>query len=190
VLSEAGKSRLRLRKRVKAKRFSSDTSLMGDSAADQLERQTTVNGVLQTLCIELTKKVPADGCALSRVIGLLLVEIADHAGDGNRLGLGRGYLLPDYPVTQEVIEQREPRTVSVHDAGADPGEVALLRELSFDLLLMMPLELDGRCWGLVEIYRAGSHAFEEHDIAIARDIVARASDALERVQRRAADAAA
>jgi GAF domain-containing protein len=159
---------------------------MGDLAADPLERQTTVNGVLQTLCVELTKHVPADGCALSRVIGLLLVEIADHAGDGKRLGLGRGYLLPDYPLTQEVIERREPRTVSVEDPDADPGAVALLRELSFDLLLMVPLELDKRCWGLVEIYRSGSRSFDEREIATAREIVARASTALERVQRRAA----
>jgi GAF domain-containing protein len=163
---------------------------MGDSAADPLERETTVNGVLQTLCIELTRAVPADACAVSRVIGLLLVEIADHAADGKRLGLGRGYLLPDYPLTQEVIERREPRAVSVDDPDADPGEVALLRELSYDLLLMLPLEIGGRCWGLVEIYRSGSRTFDEHEVATACEIVGRASIALERVQRRAADAAA
>ena len=163
---------------------------MSESVADPLERETTVNGVLQALCVELTRGVPADACALSRVIGLLLVEIADHTRDGRRLALGRGYLLPDYPLTQEVIDRREPRTVWVEDPEADAGEVALLRELALDTLLMLPLELDGRCWGLVEVYRAGNRLFEERDVAAARAIVDRAAIALERIQRRAAGAAA
>ena len=155
-------------------------------AADPLARETTVNGILQALCEELVDGTPADACALSRVIGLLLVEIADHTRDGRRLALGRGYLLPDYPVTQEVIEQRESRAVSIEDPQADPSEVALLAELGYDHLLMLPLELDSRPWGLVEIYRAGSEGFGDGAVAAARGIVERASDALERVQRRAA----
>jgi GAF domain-containing protein len=161
---------------------------MSEFAADPLAGETTVNGVLQALCVELTQGVPADACALSRVIGLLLVEIADYTNDGRRLALGRGYLLPDYPLTEDVIDRREPRTVRVGDPAADPGEVALLRELAFDSLLMLPLELDGRCWGLVEIYRTGDREFVEHEIESAQAIVARAAATLTHIQRRAAAA--
>ena len=156
------------------------------AAADRLARETTVNGILQTLCAELVDGTPADACALSRVIGLLLVEIADHTRDGRRLALGRGYLLPDYPLTQEVIERREPRAISVDDGDGDPSEIALLRELGYDHLLMLPLELDGRPWALVEIYRTADEGFGDEAIAAAREIIDRAGIALERVQRPAA----
>lgn len=162
---------------------------MSEFAADPLARETTVNGVLQVLCVQLTSDVPADACALSRVIGLLLVEIADHATDGRRVALGRGYLLPDYPLTQDVIERREPRCVHAADPDADPDEVTLLRELSFEGLLMLPLELDGRTWGLVEIYRSGDRPFADDEIERARAIVTRAAERLESIQRRAATAA-
>jgi GAF domain-containing protein len=163
---------------------------MSEFAADPLARETTVNGILHALCAELSRVVPGDACALSRVIGLLLVEIADHGPDGRRLSLGRGYLLPDYPETQVVIERGEHRTVWVGDPAADPDEVALLRELGFDGLLMLPLELDGRCWGLIEVYRTGDRRFADDEIATARETIARASARLESVQRRAAGAAA
>jgi GAF domain-containing protein len=163
---------------------------MSEFAADPLARATTVNGVLRTLCTELATGVPAEGCALSRVIGLLLVEIAAHSHDGRRLSLGRGYLLPDYPETQAVIERGEHRTVRVEDPAADVDEVKLLRELGYDGLLMLPLELDDRCWGLVELYRVGEREFTDDEVASARAIVARASESLKRVQRSAANAAA
>ena len=162
---------------------------MSEFAADPLASATTVNGVLRTLCSELAERVPAEGCALSRVIGLLLVEIADHTHDGRRLSLGRGYLLPDYPETQVVVEQGEHRTVRVDDPEADVEEVRLLRELGYEGLLMLPLELDGRAWGLVELYRIGDREFTDDEIAAARAIVAQASDSLQRVQRRDANAA-
>ena len=163
---------------------------MSEFAADPLARATTVNGVLQALCTELTGRVPAEGCALSRVIGLLLVEIAYHTHDGRRLSLGRGYLLPDYPETQVVIERGEHRTVRADDPDADVDEVKLLRELGYDVLLMLPLELGGRCWGLVELYRVGDRGFTDEEIATARAVVAAASESLDRAQRRAANAAA
>ena len=163
---------------------------MSEFAADPLARATTVNGVLETLCTELAERVPAEACALSRVIGLLLVEIAAHTHDGRRLSLGRGYLLPDYPETQVVVERGEDRTVRVEDPDADVDEVALLRELGYDGLLMLPLELDGRCWGLVELYRIGDREFTVAEIAAARAIVSQASESLDRVQRTDANAAA
>jgi GAF domain-containing protein len=163
---------------------------MSEFAADPLARATTVNGVLKTLCTELAARVPADACALSRVIGLLLVEIADHTHDGRRLSLGRGYLLPDYPETQAVIERGEHRTVRADDPDADVDEVKLLRELGYDGLLMLPLELDGRCWGLLELYRFGDRDFTDDEIAAARAIVSQASESLVRVQRSDANAAA
>ena len=127
--------------------------------------------VLNQTAIDLSEKLNADGCALSRLIGQLLIDVASHSPTGRRIDLGRSFLLSDYPLTEEVIERREPRTVRTGDAEADPSEVALLRELEVDSLLMLPLEVDGECWGLVELYRAGDHAFEADEVALAQRLV-------------------
>jgi GAF domain-containing protein len=159
--------------------------MSGPAAGHEPERQS-ISTLLQTLCVELTELVDGEGCNVSRVIGELLVDLLEYSRDGRRLQLGRGYLLSDYPLTREVIELGEPRTVSVLDPTADAGEVALLRELGFDSLLMLPLNLEGHCWGLVEVYREGPRTFDPSDVAKARAFVEGAGGRLDGVQRAAA----
>ncbi len=161
---------------------------MATSAADALARETTIAGVLRTTCVQLTDALEADACNLSRVIGQLLVDLVEYSKDGRTIQLGRSYLLPDYPVTQQVIEEAAPRTVSLFDPSVDPNEAALLRELDFDALLMLPLQLAGRCWGLLEVYRAGERPFGEDDVRLGIELAAEAGTILEDLQRRAAAA--
>ena len=60
--------------------------------------------------------------------------------------------------------------------------------MDFDALLMLPLQLDGRCWGLLEVYRMGTRVFSAEDIALGVEIAAHAGAAVEDIQRRAAAA--
>jgi hypothetical protein len=129
---------------------------MALSAAELLEREQTVPGVLRTSCVLLTNELEAHACNLSRVVGQLLVDLCEHSRDGRRIQLGRGYLLPDFPLTQEVIERCEPRIVSLLDPDVDRSEAALLRDLKFDSLVMLPFVVDESCWGLFEVYREGT----------------------------------
>jgi GAF domain-containing protein len=161
---------------------------MGLFAAEVIEREQTVAGVLKATCVQLTSVLDADAANLSRVLGELLVDLVEHSVDGRRVQLGRSYLLPDYPVTEEVIDACEPRTVWLLDPGVDPSEGALLRELDFDALLMLPLELDGRCWGLVEVYRTGAQRFSDDDVALGEEVIQTAARVVEGLQRRAAAA--
>jgi GAF domain-containing protein len=138
-----------------------------------------VPAVLRATCRELVELVGAEGCVLSRVIGELLIEVAEYARSGNQLSLGHGYLIPDFPLTQEVIEQREARTVSLADPDADPNEAALLRELGFETLLMLPLVSRGECWGLVELYGKGDVGFAEEEIRRAGPVLERAAERLD-----------
>jgi GAF domain-containing protein len=159
---------------------------MNCPAAGSLPEPESISSLLNSLCVELTELLDGAGCNLSRVIGELLVDLLEYTRNGRRIQLGRGYLLSDYPLTREVIELGEPRTVSVLDPTADASEVALLRELGFDSLLMLPLNLDGRCWGLVEVYRDGPRTFDATDVAAARAFVESAGGRLDGVQRAAA----
>ena len=161
---------------------------MALSAAETLERETTVPAVLKTSCVLLTKDLEAHACNLSRVVGQLLVDLCEYSYDGRRIQLGRGYLLPDFPLTQEVIERQEPRIVSLFDADVDESEAELLRDMHFDSLLMIPLILDEASWGLFEVYREGTRVFTAEDVVRATAIVESTSTVLEAHHRRASAA--
>ena len=159
---------------------------MALSPAETLEREATLPGVLKTACVLLTSELEAHACNLSRLVGQLLVDLCEHSTDGRRIQLGRGYLLPDYPLTQEVVETREPRIVSLLDADVDESEASLLRDLKFDSLVMAPLVLEDNCWGLFEVYREGTNVFGAEDVARAIAIIETTSTVLEAHQRRSA----
>jgi GAF domain-containing protein len=130
---------------------------------------------LQAICRELVELLDVEGCALSRVLGELLIEVAEYSRSGRTLQLGHGYLVPDYPLTQEVLESREARIVSLLDPAPDPSEATLLRELGFESLLMLPLESAGECWGLIELFAAGGRRFDADDVRRAEPVLRRAS---------------
>ena len=161
---------------------------MALSAAETLEREATVPAVLKTSCVLLTNNLEAHACNLSRVVGQLLVDLCEHSFDGRRIQLGRGYLLPDFPQTHEVIERREARVVSLFDEVVDESEAGLLRALRFDSLLMVPLIVDDACWGLFEVYREGAKLFTAEDLAHATAIVESTGTVLDAHHRRASAA--
>ena len=134
-----------------------------------------VPAVLRETCRELAELTDASACMLSRVIGELLIEVAAYSAAGRDLTLGHGYLIPDFPLTQEVIELREPRTVSLADPNADPNEAKLLRELGFEALLMLPLVSREECWGLVELYGKDGRSFGEEDVRRSAPLLERAA---------------
>jgi GAF domain-containing protein len=123
-----------------------------EQSAAKVSAETTVRGLLATTCEELVDLLGATACAVSRVVGDLLVGLDEHTLSGRPLEYGHEYLIPDYPLTQEVIESGEPKQVSRLDPDADPTEAELLEKLGFESLLMVCLPSAGSCWGLVEVY--------------------------------------
>ena len=129
-----------------------------DDLADPVEAvrtATTLPDLLRTAARELVQVAGAEACAISRVVGDVLIEVFEFSLDDRSLVLGHGYLIPDFPLTQDALEDGSPRTASLLVADGDPSEANLLRELRFDSLLMVPLECDGSPWGLAEIYVNG-----------------------------------
>jgi len=126
--------------------------------------------VLSTMADDLVGKLDADASAISRVIGDVLIIVAERTQDGETLQQGQGYLVPDFPQTAEVLRTREARVLTLDDADLDPAEGVVLRDYGFGALLMLPLELDGNVWGLVEVYRKERRAFSDEDIRVAREL--------------------
>jgi GAF domain-containing protein len=119
---------------------------------------------LTNLADDLVTELDADACALSRVIGEVLILVAERVPDDGTLQQGQGYLVSDYPQTEEVLRTKEPRALTLDDPVVDEAEARLLRELGFGALLMTALELNGEVWGLVEVYRTSRRPFTEAQI--------------------------
>jgi GAF domain-containing protein len=131
----------------------------------------------------LVASLDVAACAISRVVGDLLVDIVGYSRDRERLFLGYGYMISEYPLTREVLELQVARSLTVFDGNADEREVAILRELGYQSLLMLPLVCDGRAWALIEVYALGERKFAPRDLATAQEIVERAGAELERLTR-------
>jgi hypothetical protein len=126
---------------------------------------------LSTMADTLVAELHADACAISRVIGDVLILVAEWVRDGTGLQQGQGYVVSDFPQTAEVLETRNPRALTLDDADLDAGEAFILREHGFGSLVMLPLDLNGVAWGLVEIYRVDRRPFSEAEIRRAGELI-------------------
>jgi GAF domain-containing protein len=149
-------------------------------AAAALEQEQTVRGLLGTACRELVETFDARACVVSRVVGDLLILLAEFSTEDGQ-DLGHEYLISDYPLTAETIALGEPRMVSVLDESPEQMEASLLRRFGFDSLLMVCLPSGGGCWGLVELYANGK-SFDEGQAAVAGEISALIGRQLERIE--------
>jgi hypothetical protein len=148
---------------------------------EALGTQTTIRGVLETACHGLVETLDATACEISRVVGDLLVGLVELSPeDHRRLDLGHEYLISEYPLTQEVIERGEARTVSLREEAPEPNEAELLQRLGFESLLMVCLPTATGCWGLVEAY-ADEKLFNESDAAAAEKIALVTGEQLDRL---------
>jgi GAF domain-containing protein len=124
------------------------------------------------------------GCIVSRVIGDVLIQIAESAPDGRTFQLGRGFLISEFPETQHVLESGEPRAVSTLDERPDPAELDVLQELGVGSVLMLALRIEEDPWGLVEVYRNEPPDFGPREIESAQEVVAAAENRLPEVATR------
>jgi GAF domain-containing protein len=145
-----------------------------------LEAETTIRGLLGAACRELVELTGATACAISRVIGDLLVGLDEHTTSGRPLAHGHEYLISDFPLTREVVETGEPRWLSRLDEDPEETEAALLARLGFESLLMVCLPTRSGCWGLVEVYSEHGR-FGEEDAEIVARIAALTGELLERL---------
>jgi GAF domain-containing protein len=165
--------------------MSVDPPTTAAAVEEQLRGERTVPGVLGVTARGLVDLLDAQGCTISRVIGDLLVDLIQHRRSGEPDSLGHGYLISDYPLTREVVEQGSPRTVFLGDPDTDESEAALLRTLGFDSLLMAPIQTGNDAWGLVEVYGGKGRRFEDLDVELVTTIVRQVGECLGQLEQRA-----
>jgi diguanylate cyclase (GGDEF)-like protein/putative nucleotidyltransferase with HDIG domain len=142
--------------------------------------------VLDRACSQLTSVLGATASEISRLEGDVLRSTASHWPAPYEPGGEYGYLLGDYPLTREVIDSGRARAVSLGDDDADPAEAFVLRELKMQAVLMLPFEVAGRSWGLVEVYDARPRTFSQAEAGLAELVVRQAAVLLEQCESREA----
>jgi GAF domain-containing protein len=125
--------------------------------------QARLLDVLTSLAEELVGRLDADACAVSRVIGDVIILVAQQVPPNRTLLQGQGYLVSDYPVTADVLASGRPRTLTLDDPDVDEAEASVLRVTGFGALVLVPLVVGGETWGLVEVYRIEPRAFDAAD---------------------------
>jgi putative nucleotidyltransferase with HDIG domain len=108
---------------------------------------------------ELTLMLNGEACLVSQVENGLLREVADYSSSDQQIARGLSYYLTDYPTTAAVLETGVPCSISMDDAGADPAELFVLREMEMQAVLLVPLIVEGQTWGLIEIYDTRTRLF-------------------------------
>ena len=102
----------------------------------------------------------------------------DHAG--RRLPDASPYRLRDYPLTRRVLGEQITAVVNVDDPHADPAEVAELRREGDRSLLMVPLVVQGRSLGLLEVVdQKRSRQYSRQELRLAKAIAGQAAVAIQ-----------
>jgi diguanylate cyclase (GGDEF)-like protein len=144
------------------------------AASSAIEAEETAEGICSRLSKALVFFVGATACSVSRIVGDRVVDLGEHALREVWLGDEAEYRLEDFPLTEETVRTGKPRAISFLDGDVDPAEAFILRELGMNALLMLPLHVRGRPWGLIELYEMRLRRFTEDDLAVARFLVGQA----------------
>ena len=148
-------------------------------AAAAIWAEESVGEVLERLGKAIAFVVGATATNISKVEGPRLADMTKHALRDVDLGEDYAYLIADYPVTQEVLETATVRSISFLDDEVDSGEAFVLRELQMNAVMLVPLVVHDRSWGLVEIYDMRLRRFTTEDEALARFLVGQAGRRIE-----------
>ena len=115
--------------------------------------------MLRVATRELTLMLNCQACLVSQLEDGLLREVADYSSSDQQVARGLSYYLADYPTTAAVLESGVPCSISADDQGADPAELFVLREMEMQSVLIVPLMVETRTWGLIEIYDTRTRVF-------------------------------
>jgi diguanylate cyclase (GGDEF)-like protein/PAS domain S-box-containing protein len=173
----------RLRNLQESQRLAQEQSLLFKAARDfsaGLDERRVLSAIVQ----HMTAALQVDGCTISRYEPerecVVTILDYDHLPDHRPDPVGTVYMLADYPVTRQVLESRQTFIIRVDDSTAYPAERAMLELYGYVTVMMLPLAIGERVFGLVELSRRQDDPpFSNDDIQLAQSLTSTASVALE-----------
>jgi excisionase family DNA binding protein len=152
------------------------------NTASALAVKLDLTELLLEIAMRMTSLLDCHFCAISEYVpeddAVCALAEYDHAGQ--RLPDASPYRLRDFPLTRRVLEEQTTAVVNVDDPHADPAEVAELRREGDRSLLMVPLVVQGRSLGLLEVVdQKRSRDYSRQELRLARAIAGQAAVAIQ-----------
>jgi diguanylate cyclase (GGDEF)-like protein len=107
------------------------------------------------------------------------VTTAGYFPPERRAVLEDRYELGAYPETREVLMARRPSVIDSTDPNADTAEVRFLRDLGGSLMFQIPMVVNGRSIGTVELLARTGQSLDEWQLALAQTMANEAGVMLE-----------
>lgn len=176
----------RLRTLQDTERLAQEQSLLFNAARDfsaGLDEERAFFAIVK----HMTAGLQAAGCTISRyeLEQERLVTLLDHDNSPNyhpdRVGMT--YMLADYPATRRVLDSRQPLILRADDPTADPAECSMLEKFGYSVVLLLPLAIGDRIFGLLELSRReGEAPFSKDEMRLAQSLADMAAITLENVR--------
>jgi len=152
------------------------------NTASALAVKLDLTELLLEIAMRMTSLLDCHFCAISdydaEAEAVRTLAEYDHAG--RRLPDASPYRLRDFPLTRRVLTEQTTAVVNVDDPHADPAEVAELRREGDRSLLMVPLVVQGRSLGLLEVVdQMRSRDYSRQELRLASAIADQAAVAIQ-----------
>ncbi len=152
------------------------------NTASALAVKLDLTELLLEIAMRMTSLLDCHFCAISEYVpeddAVCALAEYDHAGQ--RLPDASPYRLRDFPLTRRVLAEQITAVVNVDDPHADPAEVAELRREGDRSLLMVPLVVQGRSLGLLEVVdQKRSREYSRQQLRLASAIAGQAAVAIQ-----------
>ena len=152
------------------------------NTATALAVKLDLTELLLEIAMRMTSLLDCHFCAISEydaeTDAVCTLAEFDHAG--HRLPDASPYRLRDFPLTRRVLGEQTTVVVNVDDPHADPAEVAELRREGDRSLLMVPLVVQGRSLGLLEVVdQQRSREYSRQEFRLAEAVAGQAAVAIQ-----------
>ncbi|MEW6718587.1 MAG: GAF domain-containing protein [Chloroflexota bacterium] len=143
--------------------------------------------VLDKLARYMTQAVQVDGCTISLWDQNTQAIVTCIEWRGDKFPpepAGTVYYLDDFPATRTVLETRQPLSIRLSDPQADAAELAHMKKVGTQSMLMLPIVLGEEVIGLVELDVSDyEKAFTSQEIELCQGIASQAAQAIVNARR-------
>ncbi|HEY71718.1 MAG: hypothetical protein B6I35_03220 [Anaerolineaceae bacterium 4572_32.2] len=169
-----------------AQRRLREQTMLFDVSQRLADTPLQVDEIAKVAARQFTEVMEAAECSLSLLDpqGDALQTLADFVTkDGiilqNDEQEEESFALSDYPATARVMETRQPLVVQASDPGADPDELAYMRQHEIATLAIVPLVAKGQAVGVIEIVMWEEHHYTAEWLNLAMTLANQIAGALE-----------
>ncbi|MCB0212757.1 MAG: GAF domain-containing protein [Anaerolineae bacterium] len=162
------------------------------AAVAAISSSLDLGAVLETVSREMIDLLDVTGCviygwdAAANTITIIF-EVGPEEWEQDAY-IGNVYPLADFPLTKQILVEREARHLTIDQPHLDPAECIYMQKFDLKTLLMLPMIFHEQVIGLLEIVdERAIRTFAEQEITLAQLLANQAASAIENAKLYAAE---